>query len=224
MTLEGTNTYIVGRPDMRGAIVIDPGPADAGHAEAVKEAAAERGGIGSVLLTHGHGDHAAGVELLGVEPTNLTDGESNGALTAVATPGHAPDHIVFVADKACFCGDLIAGQGSSIVPSAEHGGSLTDYMASLWRLLDLELEVLYPGHGPRIDDPAAKIEEYIEHRRDRDAKLLKALEDGERSRAKLLDAAWDDVPAELRGAAAIAMQAHLEKLELEGRLPDDLTD
>lgn len=97
-------------------------------------------------------------------------------------------------------------------------------MASLWKLLDLELEVLYPGHGPQIDDPAAKIEEYIEHRRGRDAKLIKALEGGERSRAKLLDAAWDDVPAELRGAAAIAMQAHLEKLELEGRLPADLTD
>ncbi len=223
MTLEGTNTYLAGPVD-GGVIVIDPGPADAGHAEAVKAAAAERGGIGSVLLTHGHGDHAAGVELLGVEATTLADGESEGPLTAVATPGHAPDHICFVAGKACFSGDLIAGYGSSIVPSAEHGGSLTDYMASLWKLLDLELEVLYPGHGPQIDDPAAKIEEYIEHRRGRDAKLIKALEGGERSRAKLLDAAWDDVPAELRGAAAIAMQAHLEKLELEGRLPADLTD
>lgn len=233
MTLEGTNTYVVGRDP---AIVIDPGPDDAGHIAAVREAAGERGGVGAVLLTHLHADHSAGVGSLGVEAMALADGESEGPLTAIATPGHAPDHICLLARAApgggaeeaafdvAFVGDLIAGHGSSIVPSREHGGSLSDYMGSLWRLLDLDLEILYPGHGPEIDDPAAKIEEYIEHRRERDTKLIKALEGGERSRAALLDAAWDDVPAELRAAAAIAMQAHLEKLADEGRLPPDLTD
>jgi len=224
MTLEGTNTYLLGDRDEGGVIVIDPGPADEGHIEAVREAAEARGGIGAVLLTHAHGDHAAGVEPLGVEETRLADGESHGPLTALATPGHAPDHLCFLAGKACFSGDLIAGHGSSIVPSAEHGGSLADYMDSLRRLDRLDLETLYPGHGPEITDPAAKIAEYIGHREERESKLLAALGGGERSRAKLLDSAWDDVPAELRGAAAIAMQAHLEKLEGEGRLPRDLTD
>ena len=221
MTLEGTNTYVVGRDP---AVVIDPGPDDAGHIAKVRAAAEARGGIGAVLITHGHGDHTEGVKRLGVEPTPLSDGESHGPLTALATPGHAPDHLAFIAGKAAFVGDLIAGHGSSIVPSREHGGSLTQYMASLWKLLDLDLDLLYPGHGPEIDDPATKIEEYIEHRRERDAKLIAALESGERSRAALLDAAWDDVPPELHGAAAIAMQAHLEKLADEGRLPPDLTD
>ncbi|MGZ5313634.1 MAG: MBL fold metallo-hydrolase [Solirubrobacterales bacterium] len=221
MTLEGTNTYVVGRDP---AIVIDPGPDHAGHIAAVRLAAERLGGVGAVLLTHSHADHSAGVGSLGVEPTALADGESVGPLTAIATPGHAPDHVSFAAEGVAFVGDLIAGHGSSIVPSREHGGSLPDYMASLSRLLDLDLDLLYPGHGPEIGAPAAKIEEYIEHRRERDAKLIAALESGERSRAALLDAAWDDVPPELRGAAAIAMQAHLEKLAEEGRLPPDLTD
>jgi glyoxylase-like metal-dependent hydrolase (beta-lactamase superfamily II) len=221
MTLEGTNTYVVGRDP---AYVIDPGPADAGHIEAVRAAAEARGGIGAVLLTHAHGDHADGVELLGVEATRLADGESEGPLTAVATPGHAADHLIFVAEDEGFVGDLIAGMGSTIVPPRENGGSLADYMASLRRVADLDLRVLHPGHGPDIEDPAAKIAEYLAHRQEREDKLVAALEGGERSRTALLDRVWDDVPAQLRGMAGVAMQAHLEKLEDEGRLPDDLHD
>ncbi len=221
MTLEGTNTYLVGRDP---AIVIDPGPADDGHIAEIRRQAESRGGIGTVLLTHGHRDHTEGVEPLGVEPTVPADGEAVGPLTAIATPGHALDHLCFASGKTCFCGDLILGHGSAIVPSREHGGSLADYMASLGRLAALNLETLYPGHGPVIEDARTKINEYVEHRLERERKLLAALDSGGRSRAKLLDAAWDDVPAELRGAAAIPMQAHLEKLEDEGRLPDDLID
>jgi glyoxylase-like metal-dependent hydrolase (beta-lactamase superfamily II) len=221
MTLEGTNTYVVGRDP---AYVIDPGPADPGHVEAVRAAAEARGGIGAVLLTHAHGDHADGVEMLGVEPTRLANGESVGPLKAVATPGHARDHLVFVIEDEGFAGDLIAGMGSTIVPPRENGGSLADYMASLKRVADLDLRVLHPGHGPDITDPAAKIAEYIAHRQEREDKLVAALEDGERSRTALLDRVWDDVPAQLRGAAGVAMQAHLEKLEDEGRLPPDLRE
>jgi len=221
MTLEGTNSYVVGRDP---AIVIDPGPDDPGHIAAVQVAAEARGGIGAVLLTHGHSDHTAGVPALGVEPTTLADGESEGPLTALATPGHAADHLCFIAGKTCFCGDLILGWGSAIVPPREHGGSLVDYLASLEKLAALDLELLYPGHGPEIDDPCTKINEYVAHRLDRERKLVEALDSGERSRAKLLDTAWDDVPAELRGAAAVAMQAHFEKLEDEGRLPSQLSD
>ncbi len=221
MTLEGTNTYVLGRDP---AVVIDPGPDDAGHIEAVRRAAEARGGIGAVLLTHGHGDHSDGIEALGVEPTPVSGGQRVAGLEAIATPGHAADHFCFVTGSACFTGDLILGEGSTIVGPSDMGGSLSDYMRSLERLQALDLEVLYPGHGPEVRDPGAKIAEYIEHRMMRERRLVAALDRGERSRAALLDEVWDDVPEQLRGAAAIAMQAHLEKLQDEGRLPGDLRD
>jgi glyoxylase-like metal-dependent hydrolase (beta-lactamase superfamily II) len=221
MTLDGTNTYVVGRDP---AVVIDPGPDDSRHIEAVREAAERRGGIGTVLLTHAHGDHSNGVESLGVDPTPVSDGETVGGLEAISTPGHAGDHFSFLLGKACFTGDLILGEGSTIVGPRDTGGSLLDYMRSLERLHKLNLEVLYPGHGPEVNDPQAKIAEYIEHRLMRERRLVAALDRGERSRTALLAEVWDDVPAELRGPAAIAMEAHLEKLQDEGRLPPDLRD
>lgn len=221
MTLDGTNTYVVGRDP---AVVIDPGPNDARHIQAVRRAAEARGGIGTVLLTHGHGDHSDGVKSLGIEPAHPTDGETVAGLTAIASPGHAADHLCFLLDGACFTGDLILGEGSTIVGPRDMGGSLADYMRSLDRLRGLDLMVLYPGHGPEVHDPGAKIDEYIEHRMMRERRLVAALERDERSRSALLAEVWDDVPKELRGAAAVAMQAHLEKLEDEGRLPPDLED
>jgi glyoxylase-like metal-dependent hydrolase (beta-lactamase superfamily II) len=221
MTLDGTNTYVVGRDP---AVVIDPGPDDAGHIEAIREVVEGRGGIGTVLLTHSHSDHAGGVEALGLEPARPADGENVAGLRALATPGHAADHFCFLLDRACFTGDLILGEGSTIVGPREMGGSLADYMLSLEKLRALDLTTLYPGHGPEVTDPEAKIAEYIEHRMMRERRLVAALERGERSKAALLAEVWDDVPEQLRGAAAIAMQAHLEKLEDEGRLPADLRD
>jgi glyoxylase-like metal-dependent hydrolase (beta-lactamase superfamily II) len=221
MTLEGTNTYVIGRDP---AVVIDPGPDDSGHIEAIREVTAEHGGIGTVLLTHDHRDHSGGVARLGIEPARPQDGETVAGLTAVATPGHAADHLCFLLGDACFTGDLILGEGSTIVGPRETGGSLADYMRSLERLEGLDLGVLYPGHGPEVRDPRAKIDEYIEHRMMRERRLVAALDRGERSRAALLAEVWDDVPSPLRGAAEIAMHAHLEKLEDEGRLPGDLRD
>jgi glyoxylase-like metal-dependent hydrolase (beta-lactamase superfamily II) len=225
MTLDGTNTYIVGRDP---AVVIDPGPDEATHIEAIRKAGEGRGGIGTVLLTHDDADHLAGVEPLGIEPARPADGETIAGLTALATPGHAAEHLCFLAPDgdglACFCGDLILGQGSTIVGPREFGGSLADYMDSLRRLQQLELTVLYPGHGPDVSDPQAKIAEYIAHRQEREDRLVAALDRGERSRAALLAEVWDDVPEKLRMPAGIAMQAHLEKLQEEGRLPGDLRD
>jgi glyoxylase-like metal-dependent hydrolase (beta-lactamase superfamily II) len=225
MTLEGTNTYLVGRDPV---VVIDPGPDDPAHIEAIRRAGESRGGIGTVLLTHDDADHLAGVEPLGIEATRPADGDVVSGLTAIATPGHAAEHLSFLLPDrdgfACFCGDLILGQGSTIVGPREYGGSLRDYMDSLRRLQSLELTVLYPGHGPEVNDPQAKIAEYIAHRQEREGRLVEALERGERSKSALLAEVWDDVPEELRGAAAIAMEAHLEKLEDEGRLPPDIKD
>jgi glyoxylase-like metal-dependent hydrolase (beta-lactamase superfamily II) len=237
MTLEGTNTYVYGSDP---SAVIDPGPDDAGHREAILGAAAGRGGIAVILLTHSHGDHSDGAEALAAAAgeadvaTEATggrgghprvvlpvDGEEHHGLRAVATPGHAVDHVCLItADGVCFSGDLVLGQGSTFVPA--DGGSLAAYMESLRRLQAEPIELICPGHGPWITDPAAKLAEYVEHREMRERRLLAALERGERSKAALLAEAWDDVPQELRPAAAMVMEAHLQKLEAEGRLPGPL--
>ena len=213
MTLGGTNSYVVGSDP---AYVIDPGPEDAGHVAALRDEADRRGGLGGVLLTHSHGDHSAAAPLLGAPVVE------SGPFEVVPTPGHAEDHVCFVLDRVCFTGDLILGEGSTFVPP--DGGSLAAYLDSLHRVQELDPELLCPGHGPYVTDPAAKIREYIEHRLDRERKLVAALDAGERSRARLLDAAWDDVPRDLRAVAALVMEAHLEKLDAEGRLPVDLRD
>lgn len=224
MTLEGTNTYLYGAEP---CVVIDPGPDDEGHLGAVRVAAEERGGIGLVLLTHGHGDHSEGAERLvagagseGGAPVVVLpeDGEEHGGLRAVATPGHAPDHVcLMTGDGVCFSGDLVLGTGSTFVPP--DGGSLSAYMDSLRRMQAETIELIAPGHGPWITDPAAKLAEYVEHREMRERRLLTALERGERSRDALLDEAWSDVPPQMREAAAMVMQAHLDKLAAEDRLP-----
>jgi glyoxylase-like metal-dependent hydrolase (beta-lactamase superfamily II) len=220
MTLAGTNTYLYGADP---CVVIDPGPDDAGHLDAVRTAAEERGGIGLVLLTHSHGDHAAGADRLGMEAVRPAGGEEYDGLRAIATPGHAADHVCFLSgDGVCFSGDLVLGEGSTFVPP--DGGSLAAYMESL-RLLQTEpIELICPGHGPWVTDPAAKLAEYVEHREMRERRLLAALERGERSRKALLAEAWADVPKQLRPAAAMVMEAHLQKLDSERRLPDDLRD
>ncbi len=238
MTLEGTNTYVVGS---NPAYVIDPGPAEASHLDAVRAAAEDRGGIAGVLLTHSHADHSAAVPVLGapllfgkVGGGDETSGEPGaerrsagsdpaaeprrvGPFETLPTPGHATDHVCFLFGQVGFCGDLVLGHGSSFVPP--DGGSLAAYLDSLGRLRAAGLELLCPGHGPYIEDPEAKLDEYLEHRLMRERRLLAELERGERSRARLLDRVWEDVPKELRPVAAVVMQAHLEKLEAEGRLP-----
>ena len=218
MTLEGTNTYLYGEGP---CVVVDPGSEDEGHLEAIRAAASERGGIGLVLLTHSHGDHTAGADRLGADVVLPSGGETHAGLRVLATPGHAADHICFLSeDGVCFSVDLVLGLGSTIVPPG--GGSLAAYMSSL-RLLQAErIELIAPGHGPWVEDPAAKLAEYVEHREMRERRLLSALERGERSRAALLAEAWDDIPVELLPMAAMAMEAHLEKLEGEGRLPEAL--
>lgn len=218
MTLEGTNTYLYGS---NPCVVIDPGSEDPGHLDAIRAAAEERGGIGLVLLTHSHGDHTAGADQLGADVVLPEGEEDHAGLRILATPGHAEDHVCFLSDDGvCFSGDLVLGLGSTIVPPG--GNSLAAFMDSLALLQAQEIDLIAPGHGPWITDPAAKLAEYVEHRQMRERRLLAALEEGERSRAQLLAAVWDDIPIELLPMAAMAMEAHLEKLEGEGRLPGDL--
>jgi len=214
MTLAGTNTYLYGSGP---CAVIDPGPEDAGHLAAIREAAEARGGIGVVLLTHCHRDHAAGADRLGAEVLLPGAAGEYAGLRALPTPGHAAEHVCLIsAEGVCFSGDLVLGEGSTFVPP--DGGSLAAYMASLRALQAEPIELICPGHGPWVTDPAAKLAEYIEHREMRERRLLSALKRGERSREALLAEVWDDVAPEVRPVAALVMEAHLQKLQAEGRL------
>jgi glyoxylase-like metal-dependent hydrolase (beta-lactamase superfamily II) len=226
-TLQGTNTWLVGRDP---CYVIDPGPAQPAHLERVLADAADRGGIAGIAITHDHPDHAEAVAELrergGGPPiaavrfpadVALSDGATFGPFTAIATPGHAPDHVALLMGRALFSGDAVLGEGSVFVwPDP---GALRAYLAGLERLRALELDVICPGHGPLVMDPRAKLDEYLAHRRDRERMLLEALDAGARAVDDLLDHAWADAPAILRPAAALTLAAHLDKLEDEGRLP-----
>lgn len=217
LTLDGTNTYVA------AGWVIDPGPADSEHLDAVMEAAG--GEVEGIVLTHDHADHSEGAPVLsalcGAE-VHLPGGDGElGPFTVIATPGHSADHVCLLLERVCFSGDTVLGAGSVFIQPGE--GSLGAYLASLERLRELELEVICPGHGPVVWEPRAKLDEYIAHRLERERKLVAALERGLRSRDELLDAAWDDAPPDLRPAAMLTMEAHLEKLREEGRLPPGVT-
>jgi glyoxylase-like metal-dependent hydrolase (beta-lactamase superfamily II) len=140
------------------------------------------------------------------------DGELFGPLRVLALPGHSDDHLAYVAGDVAFTGDAVLGEGSVFV-----SGRLADYLDGLRRLRELDLAVLCPGHGDPIWDPRAKLDGYLEHRLDRERRLLAALDRGLRSEDELLDAAWADAPEALRPFAAVSLRAHLEKLRDEGR-------
>jgi len=216
LTLSGTNTWIVGR------WVVDPGPALDAHLDTVAAVVAARGGADGIALTHDHVDHADGLDGLRVRlgagvpvvaaRTGAGDGDTFGPLRALALPGHSDDHLAFVAGRAALTGDAVLGEGSVFVSS-----DLAGYLDGLRRLRALDLDVLCPGHGPPVWDVRAKLDAYVDHRLERERRLLEALERGLSDEDELLDAAWDDAPPELRQFAAISLRAHLEKLRAEGR-------
>jgi glyoxylase-like metal-dependent hydrolase (beta-lactamase superfamily II) len=218
-TLDGTNTYVV------DGWVVDPGPGDRAHLERVFEAAG--GNVAGIVLTHGHPDHSDGAPAFaemagGIAVERPAGGDRVGPFSAISTPGHAPDHVALLWGRVLFAGDTVLGAGSVFV--APGGGAMAAYLDSLRRLRELDLEVIAPGHGPFVWEPHAKLDEYLAHRLERERKVLDAIAAGARTRDELIDAAWADVPfdrvPELRGAAGVTLDAHLEKLADEGRLPD----
>ena len=214
LTLSGTNTWVVGREP---AWVVDPGPALPEHLDAVAAEVEARGGAGGIVLTHDHADHSEGAgalaDRLGVPPAAApADGETVGPFEVLFVPGHADEHLVFVAGPAAFTGDAVLGEGSVFV-----SGRLREYLDGLRRLRALPLRVLCPGHGDAVWDPAGKLDEYLAHRAERERKLLEALDAGVRGEDALLDAAWADAPPAVRQFAALSLRAHLEKLREEGR-------
>jgi glyoxylase-like metal-dependent hydrolase (beta-lactamase superfamily II) len=227
-TLSGTNSWLVARAP---TWLIDPGPLEAEHVRRLRVAIEARGGLGGIALTHEHRDHSAAArELLaehrvplaaarGETDVTLVEGARFGPLEAVYTPGHAPDHFAFIAAGACFSGDAVLGEGSVFI--SPHDDALVGYLEALERLRAREdFSVICPGHGPVAWDARAKLEQYIEHRLERERDLVRALARGLRGVRELLDAVWGEVPAALRPAAEATLAAHLDKLEREGELPD----
>jgi glyoxylase-like metal-dependent hydrolase (beta-lactamase superfamily II) len=227
-TLEGTNTWIVGRDP---AIVIDPGPDLPEHLDEVARAA---GRITHVLVTHDHPDHAPGApelarragarlgaaRLAGAERLRHGEVVEAGAIRVrvVATPGHTPDHLAFFVptEGALFTGDAVLGRGTSVIDPPE--GDLLRYLSSLRALVELEPRTIYPGHGPVVLDARARLEDYLRHRQEREEQILAALGDVGSTIDAIVERIYEGYPPEARELARRTVLAHLLKLEAEGRV------
>jgi len=228
-TLEGTNTWVVGSPP---CLVIDPGPDNPGHREAVL---AQAGDVGMILLTHHHPDHAEGAARLGAQagapvrafhpgPNEgpIADGEvirtAGQSIRAIHTPGHTDDHLVFLelATGSLFTGDAVLGRGTSVIDPPE--GDMAAYMGSIGKMIGLRPVAIYPGHGPVVSPALPKLQYYLEHRRDRERQVLAALADEGRTPEELVQQIYQGYPQSLHAAAARSILAHLLKLEREDRV------
>lgn len=234
-TGDGNWTYLV--PGDR-PLLIDAGVAEPAHLEAIATAAP--GGPAQVVVTHAHSDHAAGAPAIqsrwpsarfakvpwpdrdpAVPWRPLADGDTvmtgAGPLEILHTPGHSPDHIaLWHADsRTLFVGDLLV-LGSTVFIPASSGGSLVDYLASLERLRRLSPVRAWPAHGPVIDDPVALIEQYVEHRRQREEQVLSALADGMSTVDAITTRIYTTIAPALIPMAQESVLAHLVKLAGDG--------
>ncbi|MBI4538578.1 MAG: MBL fold metallo-hydrolase [Gemmatimonadetes bacterium] len=230
-TLDGTRTYLVGR---KRVAVVDPGPDVEGHVRAVLHALGDADAV-TILLTHGHRDHAAAAPALAAK-TNapvlgraavadraLRAGErietDGGALVAVETPGHSPDHLAFhwPAGAAVFAGDLVLGIGDTTYVGAPEG-DVAAYLRSLAVVEALRVRRIYPGHGPPVEDVSAALARFAAHRMARVQQVREALGGMPgASPAELARAIYPgELPEPLRTAAERSMLAILEYLRVHG--------
>ena len=239
MTLDGTNTYVVGAPGSGQAVLVDPGPDDAAHLAAVEAVLAGRDArCVAVLVTHHHGDHAEAAQpwgtrfgapvaaatsaVTGPRGRVLEPGESldlaGTTVGVVATPGHTSDHLAFRLESgAVLVGDHVLGRGTSVVTHPE--GDVVAYLESLRRVHDLGPSALYCGHGPELtEDPGAVLDFYLAHRAYREHQVLAALADGPQTVDGVVAVVYAEVPRSLWPAAAQSTRATLDKLRAEGRV------
>lgn len=243
MTGPGTNTYLVGRRD---PILIDTGAGVADYVPLLERYLEERGLTqpSRVLLTHRHRDHLGGVDQLrhrfrglrvskmrhkdaGLpEPIDdLRDGQAVAGdgvtLVPVHTPGHASDHLCYylAEERALFTGDVVLGGSTTVIPAED--GDLVDYLASLRRLLSLDVQRIYPAHGPVIEDGPGRIREYIEHRMLRERQIVEALGDRLETIPAIVQRIYVDVAPALHPVAALSVESHLKKLAGEGRAQEE---
>ncbi len=242
MTLDGTNTHLVGEPGSGQAVVVDPGPDDPRHLAAVEAALAARDArVVAVLVTHHHADHAEAAlpwgrhfgapvaaatgEVAGPGGRLLRAGErlqlAGTTLDVVPTPGHTADHLAFrLASGAVLVGDHVLGRGTSVVTHPE--GDVLVYLESLRRVHDLGPSALYCGHGPELTtDSGAVLRFYLAHRAYREQQLLDALTEGPRTVEELVAVVYAAVPQAVWPAAAQSTRATLAKLVTEGRVEPD---
>jgi glyoxylase-like metal-dependent hydrolase (beta-lactamase superfamily II) len=225
----GTNTYVIGSGSE--VVVLDPGPIIEDHRQAILGTIGDRTVV-AVAVTHTHSDHAplanplaaqvgapsigfaAGPEFVPDQHLEdlgkLTVGSID--LTAIHTPGHTIDHLCYLVDDALFSGDHIMGGSTVVIEDA------AAYMQSLERLAGMDLRHLYPGHGPELPDAAATIDEYMAHRRMREAQVVAAIGDGAATVDEIVEAVYEEVPLEWRFAAAMQVRTQLQKLIGDGRV------
>jgi glyoxylase-like metal-dependent hydrolase (beta-lactamase superfamily II) len=234
-TGRGTNTYLAGDASV---VCIDPGPDDDSHLAAILSAARARGGrITTILLTHSHPDHRPLALRLGRETgaavhcfdpsagsehgQALSDGDvirrGELELITVHTPGHTRDHLCFFdpGSRALFTGDHILNGTTSVVHPGD--GDMSDYMDSLRRVQALQPRTILPGHGERVDDAAALIDEYIAHRLERERQVVAAAQGRpEFTPMDLVPTLYAGYPTDVYPLAAWTVQAHLDKLVRDG--------
>jgi hydroxyacylglutathione hydrolase len=240
MTGPGTNTYLVGE---RRPILLDTGSGVAGYLSLLTRLlATERLGDASrVLLTHRHPDHMGGVPdvrrafpripvakhvindpSLPVPMESLPDGaviRGDGVtLHAFHTPGHASDHCVFYLEeeRALFTGDLVLGGSTTVIPPDD--GNLERYLESLRRVLEWDVERIYPGHGPVLEPARPVVEGYIAHRLEREGQIVDALAAGAETLPEIVARVYREVSPALHPVARLSVTSHLAKLEREGRV------
>jgi hydroxyacylglutathione hydrolase len=240
MTGPGTNTYLVGA---RQPFLIDTGAGVPGYIPLLQGflGAEGLGEVHQVLLTHRHVDHMGGVpdvrrafprvpvaKLVRNDPTlpvtmqRLDDQmmiRGDGVtLHALYTPGHASDHLCYYLEeeRALFTGDLILGGSTTVIPPDD--GDLGEYMASLRRVLALDVQRIYPAHGPVLEPARPVIEGYIAHRLQREAQILEALGAGAETAEEIVARVYREVAAALHPVARLSVLSHLTKLEREERV------
>ncbi|SNS93372.1 Glyoxylase, beta-lactamase superfamily II [Streptosporangium subroseum] len=232
MTLDGTNTWVIG--DGEDVLVVDPGPDDEGHLARVAGHLEGRR-VATILLTHGHHDHSGGARafaaLVGapvraLDPAHRLGEEGLGdgdVLTAgglelhvVGTPGHSFDSLCFwlPEDRAILTGDTVLGRGTTVIAP---DGDLADYLRSLDRLRarteQVGAEALLPGHGPVLPDPIGALDGYIAHRRQRLDQIRRAREGGAKTPEEIVAIVYADVDRSLWFAAEMSVRAQLAYLD-----------
>lgn len=238
MTLDGTNTYVLGIPGTGEAVVVDPGPDVAAHRQRVQQVVADLDAeVRAIALTHHHVDHSeaaaawaadlscpvlASTADLAIGAPVVGDGDRvpvrDVEVTVIATPGHTRDHVVFrLGSGAVLTGDHVLGRGTSVVVHPD--GDLEAYLDSLRRVHDLGPSALYPGHGPSlVEDPAAVLRYYAEHRRYRELQLRHALGAGPADLDELVARLYADVDRRLWPAAAASLSALVALLRARGEV------
>ncbi len=228
MTGPGTNTYLVGRDALT---VIDPGPFDQSHVQTTVRAAKRIGKpIDQIIVTHHHPDHDGVADLLARElgvpwwdygnPLKAEEQIDAGGVNLVVkhTPGHIYRHISLwqPEQKLLFAADLVAGQGTILIIPPD--GDMADYLASLEAMKSLNALAILPGHGPVIENPVELLQEYIDHRLMREQQVLHFYNEGFTTARALANQIYGDKAPEVIGIATLQIEAHLKKLEQEGRI------